>query len=456
MNFSVLTVAQPVQQAVEAKLESRRFDLPMSEEPLAQHPTPLTPASDAVTTPADTNAWGTEHDRTAVSHRNLTIQEILRYIWYSGIVGMGVFFLVSNLRFWQRLRKYRTPYTVEGYNRPIYLVGEGVLPSPCLYGLFRPAIYLTPAALASEDTLSHVLTHEETHARHLDPLWSLLRCVCLAVYWFDPLVWLAAFASKTDCELACDESVLAQLGERERIPYGRTLCSLIPVRKEPFRLLLTATTMTAGKRQIKDRLSRIARRPKRFLAGTLAVTTLASVLAACTFTAGTTPDQDAANGPTALTGEELRWFNEVFFNSAAGKAAGSGIHASYGDGTEEFYNLRNQFANPVNLYNRPEDIDLYELFYLEGDCPTDREIRDYLGIEPSNLVCPAYKMTLEEMDTLLQTYTGIPLSEGNQMSIKKFLYQESGPATGCTATPITPANSPSSAAQSRPLTPVSW
>ncbi len=60
-----------------------------------------------------------------------------------------------------------------------------------------------------------------THARHLDPFWSLLRSVCLAVYWFDPLVWSAAAGSKADGELACDEAVHARPWEQgERIPYG--------------------------------------------------------------------------------------------------------------------------------------------------------------------------------------------------------------------------------------------
>ena len=132
------------------------------------------------------------------------------------------------------------------------------LPSPCLFGLFRPAIYLTPAALASPDSLRHVIAHETTHARHLDSLWSLLRCLCLTVYWFDPLVWAAALVSRTDCELACDEGALRRLGEAERIPYGRTLLALVPVRRTPADPLLSATTMTAGKRQLKDRITRIA------------------------------------------------------------------------------------------------------------------------------------------------------------------------------------------------------
>ena len=108
---------------------------------------------------------------------------------------MAVWFLVTTCDSGENSVRQETPYTVEGCRYPVYLVEEG-LPSPCLFGLIRPAVYLTPAAVASPDRLRHVIAHETAHARHLDPLWSLLRCVCLAVYWFDPLVWAAAAVSR--------------------------------------------------------------------------------------------------------------------------------------------------------------------------------------------------------------------------------------------------------------------
>lgn len=216
-----------------------------------------------------------------------TQASLLRVLWLGGTVIVGAYFLYANLRFYLLLRKRRTPYPVEYFDRPVWLVEEG-LSSPCLFG---GAVYLTPAALASEGSLCHVLTHEDTHAMHLDPLWSLLRCVCLTVYWFDPLVWVAAIASKTDCELACDEGALQRLGESERIGYGETLLSLVPVKKGPGTPFLVSTTMTAGKKQLKDRLTRIIKRPRRMIALTLAVAVLAGLLAACAFAGSVEKDQ---------------------------------------------------------------------------------------------------------------------------------------------------------------------
>lgn len=77
--------------------------------------------------------------------------------------------------------------------------------------------------------MSHILTHELTHYTHGDSLWNLIRALCLTVYWFNPLVWAAASLSRRDCELACDEGVIARLGEENRFAYGRTLVGMAAV-----------------------------------------------------------------------------------------------------------------------------------------------------------------------------------------------------------------------------------
>ena len=241
----------------------------------------------------DRDAQGNEVKITENYKTQILLSDLLPPIWYGGMAVMACWLVLSNLLFWRKLRGARKPCPVEGSSRAVYLVERG-LPSPCLFGLFRPAIYLTPAALQSPDRLRHILAHEETHARHLDPLWSLLRAVCLTVYWFDPLVWWAALASRTDCELACDEGALRRLGEAERVPYGRTLLSLIPVRKTPVNPLLSATTMTAGKRQLKDRITRVAENPVYLGRALFAAVALAALVCAVTFTGAKTPAPEPA------------------------------------------------------------------------------------------------------------------------------------------------------------------
>ena len=418
VDFSVLSAAEPVGQAVAERLEQREvYLLPQETVPVTILPTDLPEAVIPSTSYQPEDGWPVVVDsgagaivpdaggETATRYAWApTAAELLTILWLAGVAGMAVWFLVTNLRFWRKLRRTRTPYAAEGCRYPVYLVAEG-LPSPCLFGLIRPAIYLTPAAVASPERLGHVLAHETAHARHGDPLWSLLRCVCLAVYWFDPLVWAAAAVSKTDGELACDEAAIRALGEDQRIPYGRTLLSLIPVRKGPGAPLLSATTMTAGKRQLKDRITRIAQGSQTRAAALFLALTLVAGVCAVTFTGA------KAEEVRALTGDELAYFNEEFFNNdTVDNVVGLNIH--------------NQFL--TSLYERPEDIDLQELFYcgtgLSGNM-SDEELRQVGSFAPDGTqICPTDKLPVADMNTVLLENTGLTLDETKQIGLEFFQY----------------------------------
>ena len=226
MEHNVLTAAEPVTERITAPAlytTPYRETIVYAPQGALQTPGPYQPfridsaSADNIVTYTD----GKNVVHAVEYKKQLPLGPLLLGVWYAGMAVMAAWFLLANLRFARRLRRNRSPYPAEDCRYPVYLA-EG-LPSPCLFGLLRPAVYLTPAAVEAPETLRHVLAHETTHARHLDPLWSLLRCVCLVVYWFDPLVWIAAIVSRRDCELACDEGTLRRLGEAERLPYGQTL-----------------------------------------------------------------------------------------------------------------------------------------------------------------------------------------------------------------------------------------
>lgn len=287
---NVLSAAESVQTAVEKRLETPVLYMQDGTE---RHPAqllsgeesqgdPQSPPSDAAqSAPAD------EYSIVTPTYRAVALSEALTYVWYAGMLIVGAWFLFTNLRFARALRKARTPYSVEGCRYPVYLVSA--LPSPCLFGVLRPAIYLNNAAAASPELLRFVLAHEQTHARHLDPLWSLLRGLCLTVYWFDPLVWLAAVLSREDGELACDEGTLRALGADERTAYGKALLSLVPVCTKPQNPLLGATTMTGGKKSLKERVTRIAENRQAKTAAVFVAVALAALVCAVSFTGSSRP-----------------------------------------------------------------------------------------------------------------------------------------------------------------------
>ncbi len=219
--------------------------------------------------------------------------DIFRGIWFGGMFVTAAWMIGVNILFCRRLHRERKEFALSEEAEAVlkeklpekmvrriskirkYTV-EG-LASPCLYGMAgTEAVYLTEEILEDTEQLCHVLTHELCHRKHGDTFWSLLRSVLVAVYWFHPLVWVAAVLSKRDCELACDEAALLLLGEEERIPYGETLLSVITQKSRLSDFACTATTMTGNAKSVKERISFIAKKPKEL--GIAAAVVLALVL----------------------------------------------------------------------------------------------------------------------------------------------------------------------------------
>ena len=205
---------------------------------------------------------------------------VLRAVWIAGMAVTAAWFLFANLHFARMLRRSRQTDQTCG-NLVVYV--SPLVETPCLFGFFRPAVYVTAEVLRDERVLRHALLHEETHYLHGDHIWAVLRSVCLALHWYNPLVWLAAALSRRDAELACDEGTLHRLGEDERTAYGETLIRLTCGRKKG-ELLLTATTMTGSKTGLRERITLIAHKPKMAIYTLVAALLVVAVAAGCTFT----------------------------------------------------------------------------------------------------------------------------------------------------------------------------
>ena len=96
-----------------------------------------------------------------------------------------------------------------GLRRPVELLTSPSRTMPMTWGLWRTRLLLPEdSATWTADQRRAVLLHELAHARRWDCLTQLIVQIACALYWFNPLVWLAWHRIQTERERACDDLVL--------------------------------------------------------------------------------------------------------------------------------------------------------------------------------------------------------------------------------------------------------
>ena len=209
-----------------------------------------------------------------------SLSTVLLGIWILGGCAAGAMFICTNLTFGKRLKISRHKISLKRVKLPVYISNR--IESPCLFGVFHPAIYLTHQVASDKTMFRHTLAHELCHYRHKDHIFAALRGLCLVIHWYNPLVWYAAILSQRDAEMACDEDTIRSLGESQRKEYGRTLIQATCQKSN--HLLTAATTMTSDKKVLKQRLTAIVKKPRNVAAAVAAAILLAAVFVGCTFT----------------------------------------------------------------------------------------------------------------------------------------------------------------------------
>lgn len=164
------------------------------------------------------------------------------FLWLLGVLVMLIYTAISYLSL---RRKLRTAVIL----RDNIYQSEHV-DSPFVLGILKPKIYL-PYAMDGQN-LHYVVGHEQAHIRRKDHWWKPLGFLLLTIHWFNPLMWVAYILLCRDIELACDEKVIAELGNEQRADYTQALVACAVNRR-----MIAACPLAFGEVGVKERIKSV-------------------------------------------------------------------------------------------------------------------------------------------------------------------------------------------------------
>src|SRR5712671_1161782 len=192
-------------------------------ETTARPPAPRSPTSEAATVVPEQRPVSPSTVDTAPVRWRLTTDwtALVLPVWLTGVGAILILLAVGMARVtW--LDRVTRPVEDEswlilveelsvelGLHRHVRVLQAKGPAMPMTWGIRRPAILLPAEADTwTTERRRDVLLHELAHVKRHDFLIQLVARVACAVYWFHPLVWLAATRLREERERACDDHVL--------------------------------------------------------------------------------------------------------------------------------------------------------------------------------------------------------------------------------------------------------
>lgn len=206
---------------------------------------------------------------TVPAGNGLHVINVLTIVWVTGILLLAAYTVISYLRL---CRKVDTAVRL----RENIFQSENVC-SPFTLGLIRPGIYLPFNMEAQDQAL--VIAHEQAHILRRDHWIKPFGFLLLAIYWFNPLLWLAYVLLCRDIELACDEKVIKEFNCGQRADYAQALliCST-------HRGRITACPLAFGEVGVKERVKSVMHYKKPAFWAIVVSLILCGIMAICFLT----------------------------------------------------------------------------------------------------------------------------------------------------------------------------
>ena len=189
-------------------------------------------------------------------------------VWAPGALAGVLAIIMRERRIRRHLRHAQLPPQdlVDAVSACAKELGMGRVPNvvaplgcstPMVVGTFSPRIVvpLTQWARLDRDGRRTMILHELAHVLRRDPLWTALAALTSALYWWNPLVWLALRRLRSAAELCCDDAVVRACPSA-RGAYARLLLDTAAIAVKGARTALSVNLSSAG-HQLAARLKRI-------------------------------------------------------------------------------------------------------------------------------------------------------------------------------------------------------
>ncbi len=308
-------------------------------------------------------------------------------VWCAGILLAALFFIISYLRC---LIEFRTALPVHNHyvekwleehrlKRRILVGQSDRISAPLTYGIFHPVI-LMPKKMDWKNVkqMQYVLLHEYIHICRYDTAKKLIATLALCIHWFNPFVWVMYILFNRDIELACDEGVIRQLGEKSKSAY-----SLMLINMEATKSGLLPFCNNFSKNSIEERITAVMKIKKTSL---LAVCVAAILIVGVTTTfatsaAGSSREKNIISD-TNFSDEEFEKLLALQFDGYKEMSVSEFRNKVWEIiDTEEYLNLLQDFSKDTALYEQKDNNEIASfLFYTLEPLTAERwQTRDFGG-----------------------------------------------------------------------------
>ncbi len=337
-------------------------------------------------------------------------------VWCAGIILIALFFVISYLRC---LIEFRTALPVRNHyvekwlekcplKRPILVRQSDRIFAPLTYGIFRPVI-LMPKKMdwKNEKQLQYILSHEYVHIYRYDTVTKLVATLALCIHWFNPFVWVMYILLNRDIELACDESVIRQFGEKSKSAY-----SLMLINMEATKSGLLPFCNNFSKNAIEERITAVMKiRKTSLFAICIAAILIVGVTTIFATSAAESSRERNTIHDTDFSDEEFDKLLALQFDGYEDMSVSEFRNKVWKlTDTEEYRNLLEKFSQNTTLYEQKDSNEtasflFYTLEPLTAEKWQTRDFgggiaTDYPGASDNAMLEFVFSLTIQNADTL--------------------------------------------------------